>query len=115
MSSERGKDGLTFGQRLRQLRQLCGMSQTELAERTGLSKSYISDLERDVRGAPTAPTLEVLADALAVTVDELLGRAELPGEIRALMARTKLPPEGQKELASVERWIFEKYGIERDD
>lgn len=112
MTEERGQDGLTLGERLRRLRRLRDMSQTELASKAGMSPSYLSDLERGVRGAPTAPVLEALADGLDVTVDELLGRAQRSGEVKSLMARAKLPPEAQAELEAVERWIFEKYGVE---
>lgn len=115
MSEDRGQDGLMFGERLRRLRRLRGMSQADLASKAEMSPSYLSDLERGVRGAPTAPVLEKLADSLRVSVDELLGRVTFSGEVKSLMARAKLPPEALRELEAVERWIFEKYGIESDD
>ena len=68
---------MEFGERLRTLRKSRGMSLRDLATRADVSTSYLSDLERGTRGAPTAPVLERLADALGVSVDTLLGRESL--------------------------------------
>lgn len=38
-------DGMDIGQRLKTLRQIKGLTQEELAERTDLSKGYISQIE----------------------------------------------------------------------
>lgn len=65
---------MDFGPWLRQVRQSRGMSLRELAAKADLSTSYLSDLENGRRGAPTAPVLARLADALDVSADVLLGR-----------------------------------------
>ena len=58
----------TFGEWLRKRRQEARLSQDELAARAGISKSYISTLERHAphpkTGAPPQPTFETV-DALA--------------------------------------------------
>src|SRR5262245_57114776 len=54
----------TFGDVLRRLRSEASLSQEELAERAGLSRRGISDLERGARQAPYLETLRLLADAL---------------------------------------------------
>lgn len=69
-----GVSNMEFGDRLRMIRKKKGLSLRALASKAGLSASYLSDLERGTRGAPTAPVLERLADALGVSVDALLGR-----------------------------------------
>lgn len=56
---------------LRDLRQLRGMSQEELAHRADVDRTYISALERMVYGA-SIDVLERLAIALDVTPDALL-------------------------------------------
>ena len=56
--------GPTFGAMLRELRGTANLTQEELAERAGLSVHAISMLERSVRQAPRASTVEVLASAL---------------------------------------------------
>lgn len=52
-----------LGDRVRELREAAGLSQRELAERTGTTQSAIARLEAD-RQEPTLRTLEKLAAAL---------------------------------------------------
>ena len=59
-----------FGEALRRHRLSAGLSQEELAERAGLSRRGISDLERGTRRAPYPATVRRLAEALS------LGEAE---------------------------------------
>lgn len=64
----------TFGARLTRLRKAKHMTQTELADAVGLSRSMICKLEGGSRGsgAPLS-TLRRLADALDTTVAVLAG------------------------------------------
>jgi len=62
----------TFGQRLARLRKARGYTQTELGEMLGLSQRMMTYYERE-GGRPPAHLLGPMADALGVTVDELLG------------------------------------------
>jgi predicted ATPase/DNA-binding XRE family transcriptional regulator len=55
-----------FGLLLRRHRAAAGLSQEELAERAGLSRRAISDLERGVRRTPYPATARMLAHALGV-------------------------------------------------
>ena len=76
----RRKDGSSvsqpsvFGDRLLAAREQRGMSQSELARKTGLSPAVISHFETGVRQFPSADTLVKLTDALKVSSDYLLGR-----------------------------------------
>lgn len=54
-----------FGRRVRELRQLRGLSQEELAERSGMHRTYISSLERGHRNVGIDNVL-LLARALDV-------------------------------------------------
>src|SRR5262245_8056821 len=56
----------SFGEILRRLRSAAALSQEELAERAGLSRHGISDLERGARRVPGFETVRRLADALAL-------------------------------------------------
>ena len=56
----------SFGDLLRQHRLAAGLTQEELAERTGLSARGISDLERGARTHPYRETCELLADGLGL-------------------------------------------------
>ena len=65
----------TFGRSLRSLRKRSHLSQEALAEAAGLSRNYISDIERGVRN-PGLLALVSLAKALRVPLRELLGEVE---------------------------------------
>jgi predicted ATPase/DNA-binding XRE family transcriptional regulator len=54
---------------LRQLRRSAGMTQEELADRSGISVRTITDIERGVVAAPHRETIELLADALDMTAE----------------------------------------------
>ncbi|MBI1393904.1 MAG: helix-turn-helix domain-containing protein [Alphaproteobacteria bacterium] len=66
-----------FKERLKAARDLRGLSQGELAERSGLPPSSIGHFETGSR-KPSFDTLRKLANALEVTTDYLLGRTDNP-------------------------------------
>ena len=66
---------MTFVERLKTLRASRHISQRELAEQAGLSKSLISMLESGAR-EPRTEHLEALADFFNVDIDYLLGRSD---------------------------------------
>ena len=55
-----------FGELLRRFRNAAALSQEALAERAGLSRNGISDLERGLHPAPRFETVRLLADALGL-------------------------------------------------
>lgn len=63
------------GSRLREWRQRRGLTQEQLAERSGLSYKFIGEIERGT-GNPTVETLGRLAAALDVDLSELLRAGE---------------------------------------
>lgn len=65
----------TVGKNVRALREQRGWSQEELAERSGLHRTYISGVERGVRN-PTVTVLTSLAEALLIDASCLLARVE---------------------------------------
>jgi transcriptional regulator with XRE-family HTH domain len=62
----------TIGQRLRGRRVKLGLTLAQVAERSGLSLPYVSNLERG-RGNPTLDALAALADALEMPLGALVG------------------------------------------
>ncbi|MGP9833375.1 helix-turn-helix domain-containing protein [Marinobacter sp. NSM] len=60
-----------FGARLQKIRKNRGLSQEQLAEISGLHRTYISSLERGARN-PTLTTIFVIACALDMTVSSLI-------------------------------------------
>ncbi|MGM7721151.1 helix-turn-helix domain-containing protein [Metabacillus sp. Hm71] len=61
------------GERLRELRLEKGYSISELAELAGVSKSYLSYIERDVQKNPSLQFLKKIASTLDIDVEVLLG------------------------------------------
>jgi len=64
-----------LGANLRKARDQRGWSQEELADRSGIHRTYISGVERGTRN-PTLSIIEAIATALEITTAQLLG--ELP-------------------------------------
>lgn len=61
---------LDFAHTVRSLRLRAGLSQEELAERSGISARAVSDLERGLRKHPRPETLRMLAGALELSDDD---------------------------------------------
>jgi transcriptional regulator with XRE-family HTH domain len=62
-----------FGQRLRRARLDQDRTLRDISERSGISITYLSDLERGVLVNPTLDTLKKVAEALDVSLNDLLG------------------------------------------
>ena len=60
-----------LGQRVRKYREQKGWSQEDMAEYSGLHRTYISGIERGTRN-PTVAIVAQLANALNVTLGNLL-------------------------------------------
>ncbi|MDP8951981.1 MAG: helix-turn-helix domain-containing protein, partial [Actinomycetota bacterium] len=85
---------IPFGARLRRLREAAGLTQEELAGRSGLSTRAISGLERGERKHPYPHTARSLADALGLADDERVSLlAVVPGRGGATQASAAAPPE----------------------
>ena len=61
---------IRFGQRVKEIRLKQNISQEELAFRCGLSKNYISDVERGTRNV-SLKSIEKIANGFAVNLKEL--------------------------------------------
>lgn len=59
-----------FGMRIREIRHLQQLSQEELAFRCGLSKNYVSDVERGTRNI-TLKVIEKFARGLDISLSDL--------------------------------------------
>ena len=62
---------MTLGEKIREARRKCGLSQEQLAERLSVSRSAIAKWETD-KGLPDVGNLKILARLLNVSVDHLL-------------------------------------------
>ncbi|WP_438431267.1 helix-turn-helix domain-containing protein [Gorillibacterium sp. sgz500922] len=61
-----------IGKRVQELRLKKGLTLSELAERAGVAKSYLSTMERDIQSNPSILFLEKIASVLNVTVESLI-------------------------------------------
>ncbi|MFQ5646721.1 MAG: helix-turn-helix domain-containing protein, partial [bacterium] len=65
-----------LGQRIRKLREVKSLSQSEIEKRTGLKREYLSKIENGDLKNPTYSTLSRLSDGLEVRIGELVDPAE---------------------------------------
>jgi DNA-binding XRE family transcriptional regulator len=77
---------LSFGARLKQLREQAGLTQPELAERAGMNRFGIAKLEQGVR-EPTWATVQALCQALGLSCAAFEGTTSSGG----------IPPEPSPE------------------
>ncbi len=64
-----------IGKRIANLRRLKNLTLPELAERSGVSKGYLSQLENELIASPSVDSVKKIADAMDVTLADLF---ELP-------------------------------------
>jgi len=61
-----------FGKYIYHVRKIQGYTLTQLAKRVGISKSYLSSIERDLKQNPSIQVMEKIAEALGVDLNDLL-------------------------------------------
>jgi transcriptional regulator with XRE-family HTH domain len=64
-----------MGEELRKVRERAGLTQEELSFRAGLSRPYISQLERNIT-SPTVETLFRICDALDVSAVTIIKKVD---------------------------------------
>ena len=64
-----------MGEELRKARERAGLTQEQLSFRAGLSRPYVSQLERNLK-SPTVATLFLICDALDVSAADVVGRVD---------------------------------------
>lgn len=82
--------------RLKQLRDMRGLSQRALAEKAGMSPSYYADIERGDKQI-NARRLDALARALDVEPADIISDEANPEDVK-MRAEYEGLPEAQKEL-----------------
>ena len=70
-STRVGERRRAFGERVRELRRVRGLSQEALAEHAGLHRTYVGSVERGERNI-SLDNIHALADALEVAAPDLL-------------------------------------------
>ncbi|MBQ3036038.1 MAG: helix-turn-helix transcriptional regulator, partial [Lachnospiraceae bacterium] len=64
---------MDIGAKIKELRILNGLTQEELADRSELSKGFISQLENDLT-SPSISTLEDILQCLGMTISEFFAK-----------------------------------------
>jgi transcriptional regulator with XRE-family HTH domain len=81
-----------LGHKVRFNRHGKGWTMAQLAEKSGVSKAYISDLENGNAGTPNIQYVYAIAVALGVTLDQLLEDAKPSGGPKSRKEIADLPP-----------------------
>lgn len=92
---------INFAERLREIRKSSGMTQMQVAAKSGLSQSNINTWERG-RSVPLPDGLIALADAFGCSVDYLLGRESEDGVIVV---------SGEFNLSEVEKTLIKDFRL----
>lgn len=100
---------MAFGAEIRRRREEQGLSLTDLARMSGVSKGYLSQIEHGVATRPSAQTMFKLARALGTSIGELVGEAEaganreveVPASLSEFARQEHLPEEDLQMLARI--------------
>jgi transcriptional regulator with XRE-family HTH domain len=89
MQKELGLETVDVGKRIKSIRKKKGLTLQELAEKSGISATAISAIERNV-SSPTVSTLSCIGKALAESLSSLLGEVEIKYALTRAGDRKKL-------------------------
>lgn len=107
----------TFGRRLARLRKDAGYSQRSFADEIGISNRMVAYYEAQT-DHPPAHLLPAIADALNITIDQLLARSPIPKRktpqnerlMRQLRQVEKLPTRARQSVLEHIEALTTKYG-----
>lgn len=99
-----------FAKVFKELRAKLMLTQQELADKLGLSRSAIGMYEKGER-EPDFETLELIADFFNVDMDYLLGRTKVTTTIQTIAAHHDGEDWTEEELAEIEQ--FKKYVLSK--
>lgn len=110
-------NGETFGRRLARLRKDAGYSQRALAAEIGISNRMVAYYEAQT-AHPPAHLLPTIADALGLTIDQLVGRDPVKKRraptnerlLRQLRQVENLPPRARQSVLEHIEGLVAKYG-----
>ena len=94
---------MDIGSKIRELRILNGLTQEELADRSELSKGFISQLENDVT-SPSIATLEDILQCLGMTISEFFSRDAEPPQ--TVFGEEDYFEKKDDELGNTTTWII---------
>jgi XRE family transcriptional regulator, master regulator for biofilm formation len=93
------------GEKIRKYRLQKKYSITELSEKAGVSKSYLSYIERGIQENPSLQVLSRLAKTLDITLEELMGEGSQAPEVQ--------PPVDEEWMGMIDEAI--RSGISKEE
>lgn len=72
---------ILVGTKIKELRELKGLSISVLAKNAGISKGYLSDIEKGAKENPSVDVLEKIAIALGVNVSDLFDQQPITDKL----------------------------------
>lgn len=94
---------MEIGSKIKELRILNGLTQEELADRSELSKGFISQLENDIT-SPSIATLEDILQCLGSSVSEFFSKDKEP--IQVVFGIEDYFEKNDEEQKTVTEWII---------
>ena len=93
---------MDIGTKIKELRILNGLTQEELADRSELSKGFISQLENDLT-SPSISTLEDILQCLGMTISEFFAKEE---KTQIVFGESDYFEKIDEELGNMTEWII---------
>lgn len=102
-------DTVSLGTRIREIREMHGLTQEDLAAKTGISIKHLSVLERGLK-EPRLSTFLAIVEALGTTPNELLTSPSQDSEYISsiLYKAAKLPGDKQEKLLKIVNTLVEE-------
>ncbi|MBD3108515.1 helix-turn-helix domain-containing protein [Bacillus sp. AGMB 02131] len=100
-----------IGDRVKRIRLERNLSMSELAEKAGVAKSYLSSLERNLQSNPSIQFLDKISAVLNVSVDSLLHDEPLDEEWLEIVEeamKSGVTKEQFKEFIEYSKWKLKK-------
>ena len=108
-----------IGPRIKKYRTQKNLSLSELAERAGVAKSYLSSIERNLQSNPSVQFLEKVSSVLGVTVNTLLDEQSETNPQELDNEWTKLVQDAMKSGVSKDQFRefleFNKWKLQNDN
>ena len=107
-----------IGEKIKQLRKEKRMTISELAEKAGVAKSYLSSIERNLQSNPSIQFIEKISQVLGVSVNDLINdsnsivETELDSEWMKIVKEAMesgVSKEQFKEYLEFNKWRQEQY------
>ena len=102
MAEHEPREELELGVRIRALRERRGLSLRVVAERAGVSESFVSQIERGV-ASPSVASLRALADALGESIASFFDGSEPVGKLVRVAERRRLVAAGPISMCRTSR------------